>query len=918
MTALLVDETTARVEELLRAFPRNPLKHGVISGLNASGKKDARTVEPGPVTPELVAQHLHADPNPLKCGGRFAALGYLPGDENGTDVGALDLDGKDYDGDPGGLADARGRVIAAAARWGVPVYVERSTSGNGFHVWVFLDAPLPHATVRLFLQALAREAGLAPSTETYPAGAGHASTWIVTPYAGALSDPKHLGRTFLEASDGRPLPLDELHEVERFPSERAANAAASYEARKGSSFAETTPRDLAPESVPLLLNVARSQAPKGGRHFALAAFLNMGHRAGRLGEMVEGLKGADVRAKWAADGSRNADAWAEEVGSWAEHIEANPDGERRGLPYLTSEAGFKVPDLPKLGADGQAMLTIAVNGRHLRDLVADTERLMARDRAAFLTSEREHSSGVVASNFKKPLRLPALLLRGRDLVRPATVGALRVEALTETGMRGYLTRAANFVFIKANKIEGGEPRTTPALPPLEVVRDLLDRAGELPVLEVKALSTVPLFTRDGRLVKTSGYDPGSGFLLDLRGLDGVTDAMPVADAVAMIDELLCDFNFDPHDAGRAGAFAVLLHPFTRPLYDGPSPLFLIEAPKAGAGKGLLAQVLTIATFGEAPAVTPVPEDESEFSKTITSLLVKGSPAVLLDNAKHLHGAALAAVLTSDVWTARLLTTNRMAEVPNTALWLATGNNVIVDEDTARRTIGLRFDPGVEHPGDRTADCFRHPGLCLWTLKNRPRLVSACLSLVRAWFQAGRPQGATLGSFEGWARATGGILGVAEVPGLLVGRKDFRERHDPEGPAWAGFLAAMHAVTDGQPFKAGDCLPVLQRTGLLPDLLAPDAEGKPHQGRSLRLIGHGLNVHRDQVHGEFRLRRIGQKDGSNSYRVVPEGVSGGREGFSPTKPLTPQPVQDAKQGVSRVSGVLSNLPRVEDSSDELFI
>jgi replicative DNA helicase len=84
-------------------------------------------------------------------------------------AGALDLDAPSADRADleAALGTAR-QVQAAAAGLGLPTAIEFS-GRRGWHVWVFTQTPIPAATMRGLLTALADRAGC-PGTEVFPAG----------------------------------------------------------------------------------------------------------------------------------------------------------------------------------------------------------------------------------------------------------------------------------------------------------------------------------------------------------------------------------------------------------------------------------------------------------------------------------------------------------------------------------------------------------------------------------------------------------------------------------------------------------------------------------------------------------------------------------------------------------------------------
>ncbi|HEX2863804.1 MAG TPA: hypothetical protein VHN99_04500, partial [Deinococcales bacterium] len=198
------------LEAFEAVFPPNPVKHGLVLGLSETGQKRVTTVT-SPVTRDLVRQHLCLSPEPLSTARSLQAVGCLPGGLDGTTAGAVDLDGKDFDGEDGLKRAARALLNALTAE-GVPAFPERSTRGNGWHLWVFTDRPVAYGTFRAALKRLVARAGLPAGTETYPAGENAASTWIILPYAGALRAPRGLGRTFLRQPDGPAIPIMELGE----------------------------------------------------------------------------------------------------------------------------------------------------------------------------------------------------------------------------------------------------------------------------------------------------------------------------------------------------------------------------------------------------------------------------------------------------------------------------------------------------------------------------------------------------------------------------------------------------------------------------------------------------------------------------------------------------------------------------------
>jgi hypothetical protein len=395
---------------------------------------------------------------------------------------------------------------------------------------------------------------------------------------------------------------------------------------------------------------------------------------------------------------------------------------------------------------------IQVNARFLRDIAADAIQA--------LTGANDP---------------PRLFVRGTSLVRLAETG-LAADPINVPALKGVLDRCADFVKVKKGEV-GAADVLVLARPPDDVVKDILSQQG-LPFPALKGFASTPIFLPGGRLLARDGYDPDSGIYMSLEGLQDLERDMPLEAAKDfLLQELLVDFPF-VDEASQAHALAALLQPFLRQMISGPTPLYLFDAPARGTGKGLLADLVAIVTTGSPAYVMALPRDDEEVDKRITSTLLAGHQLALLDNVTVLRSAALSAALTTTSWRGPVLGTSQMASMPNTATWLATGNNVELSDEVNRRTVLVRLDAVVEAPEERAG--FKHP-LPAWAMQHRSKLVSACLSIINRWIQQGMPQGeATLGRFEDWAGIMSGVLGVS---GFLQNR-DQQKSRDSESGEWA--------------------------------------------------------------------------------------------------------------------------------------
>lgn len=332
-------------------------------------------------------------------------------------------------------------------------------------------------------------------------------------------------------------------------------------------------------------------------------------------------------------------------------------------------------------------------------------------------------------------------------------GGRRIFALGPAGLREQLTRAAEWVSLKETK--GGDVIEVPAHPPTWVVPEIEARKHWDQIRYLSGVVDSPVLRPDGTLLERAGYDAATGLLYAPNAGYPAAPATPTQhDAAAAAAELLdvvVDFPFKS-DAHRAAWVAGVLTPLARYAFSGPSPLFLIDANIRSAGKTLLADATGEIVSGRAMPRTPQAPDENEEIKRITAIALDGTRLVLLDNINRpLGSGALDAVLTGTTWSERILGKSEKVELPLMTVWYATVNNVVFKGDTARRCLHIRLDSDLEKPEYR--ENFKHPNLLAWVSENRPRLVMAALTILRAYCAAGKPTMAfkPWGSFDGWSR-----------------------------------------------------------------------------------------------------------------------------------------------------------------------
>jgi hypothetical protein len=445
------------------------------------------------------------------------------------------------------------------------------------------------------------------------------------------------------------------------------------------------------------------------------------------------------------------------------------------------------------------------------------------------------------------------------VTRPA--GSPTIQMLPPANLRERMTRFATFV--KFNK--GGEEVL--AHPAAWLVAAVDVRADWPGIRHLAGVSDAPVLRADGSVWQTPGYDQRTGVLFETRqSFPPIHHEADIDDASAAVDTLLevvCDFPFEAPEH-RAAWLAGLLTPLARFAFEGPAPLFLVDANIRAAGKGPLAQTIARIVLGRDVPVSSYAHEDEEMRKRVTRIAIAGDRLVLLDNLEGLFGnATLSRALTACSWKDRLLGCNQEIDLPLLSAWYATGNNVSITGDVARRTMHVRLDVLDERPEGRMG--FRHPNLLAWIGQERPRLLAAALTILAAFCGAGRPsQDLTpYGSFEGWSDLVRQALVWSGQPDPHLTQVRLVEVSDVGAGALREFLLAWKGLNADRPVVLSQMLAELYapRPGL--ELVDPtDAAimraaienlvgGPAGKTPSTRALGNRLRVFRRRVmRGQF--------------------------------------------------------------------
>jgi hypothetical protein len=511
-------------------------------------------------------------------------------------------------------------------------------------------------------------------------------------------------------------------------------------------------------------------------------------------------------------------------------------------------------------------------------------------------------------------------------VRPAAKGirrpsSPRIEPLPRPLLRERLAANARWV-----KLE--EAIKSPAHPPAWSVAAVHARANWPAIRHLEAVVDYPVLRPDGTILAQPGYDSETGLLLETAtSFPSIPERPSRDDAVVARDlllEVVQDFPFERR-VHMAAWLAALLTPLARFAYAGPSPLFLADANVRAAGKGLSLDTISRIVTGERFTIATYTGNEEELRKRITSLVLAGDRLVLFDNLTGKFGnAILDAALTGTSWKDRLLGVNRMAEGPLYMTWYATGNNVAIAADTARRVCHIRFESPEERP-ERRQD-FRHPNLLAWVGENRGPLLAAALTILRSYCAAGRPDLNlhAWGSFEGWSGLPRSAVVWVGMPDPGETRLHLQEQSDVVAESMGALLRCWEQMDlDRRGLTAAEVIqacnaPPLGLAGLSNDLR--DALESLLGKLDSRTLGIKRRSYRRRVfHGRF-IDQVRKEHSAARWAVYPAEQFHKRPGNTPHTPHTPPAGGEYGENGECVSAAdatdtLADKPRLREPGEE---
>lgn len=453
-------------------------------------------------------------------------------------------------------------------------------------------------------------------------------------------------------------------------------------------------------------------------------------------------------------------------------------------------------------------------------------------------------------------------------------GTARIRSLP-TGQLPLRISDAVQLLMERETAEGIEQVATP--PPKWLIDGIFTRGDfgeDIPRLD--GIITSPTIRADGSILQSPGYDKRTGILyMPSDKFPKVPEKPTQQDAQAAAAELLeviADVKFVA-DADRAAWVALVLTLIGRQSVTGCCPLFGVTATTPGSGKGLVVDAASIIALGQASPKKTFDPDDAEMRKSVTTIAMEALASVTLDNVDCvLRGSSLDAALTTTSWSDRILGANKTTgSLPLRAVWVCTGNNLQYGGDLKRRVLPIRLSPSVENPEERSD--FRQPDLLRWVRENRPRLAVAALTILRAYFVAGRPEqpGGVWGSFESWSAVVRGCIVWAGLADPLKTREAAKDQ-DTSGAIVRGLIHGLLEIDehgDGLTVREiATALEAVENVNRFPTMREAVADVATYRGAiDKERLGYTLRKYRGRIAAGWKIEAVPGHGGVNKWAAM---------------------------------------------------
>ena len=345
--------------------------------------------------------------------------------------------------------------------------------------------------------------------------------------------------------------------------------------------------------------------------------------------------------------------------------------------------------------------------------------------------------------------------------------------------------------------------------------------NSIPKINLVTNSPVILKNEDNTCRVVNSYDATSGILS--TGIPA--EDVPLDEAIALLNNLLSDFNFQ--GAGdKSRALAALLTPalVSGKVLDARAPIMMLQADKSQSGKGFFTKLLG-AVYNELPStVAQRTGGVGSIDENFDAALTLGRPVIVIDNLRgKLNSPQMEAFMTADIYSARIPYSEPAVIDPRRYFIMATSNNFDLTPDMANRSCFIRIRKQKRTYSYQT---FPEGNILRHIKANQPKYLGAVFAVVKEWVRLGcQTMPFSDHDFRDWCSALDWIVRniLHEVP-LMDGHREaqlYTQCPDIEWlqNAWkcvSDLGSAKEALTAYQVAECCDC----------GDMELPGAQGIP--------------------------------------------------------------------------------------------
>lgn len=474
--------------------------------------------------------------------------------------------------------------------------------------------------------------------------------------------------------------------------------------------------------------------------------------------------------------------------------------------------------------------------------------------------------------------------RAGALVRPVRLdqmdgvsriaGALALADVDDAWLRKQLTIRINWLSYDARN-----KTWQSTMCPSHVPRMILSSMGEWTAPYVTGVIESPTIRADGSLLTSPGYDKNSRLYLDYVGdVSGIPEnptKKQAVEALEIIKKPFSEFPFVESKLDLSVVLAGVLTAISRQSVPS-APLIGFDAPKAGSGKSLLIDCISMIATGRRAAVLSQGSTEEEDEKRIGALLIRGASAVVsIDNVERpIRGDLLCSMLTQPAVSVRVLGQSKMMDLPTNLSMFATGNNLVFAGDMTRRVLLCRVDSNTERPDGRRFSVNLYRSIP----ENRDRLIVAALTILRAWkISRETIDVIPFGGFEDWSELVRKSLIWLGLPDPLLTRDRVLDS-DPVASVIGLIFAAMYSAFGLAAKTASEMIEFCSFSSndahILRSALMDVAQNRRGDGIDSRRLGAWLRKYSRRIEGGYKLQQKGVSHSAKLWRV--ENIGGVRE------------------------------------------